>query len=113
MTSNSMFMSSNPMSHGAMMIGGGGVTASSFSNVGNGASNVRHLLPSIKIKTNELFYKWLSQPDRTEQIAEAINFIKQNNKVPKFAELKSARNVFYLVYLLLGNKSKIVKIISV
>lgn len=64
-----------------------------MSGNGGGGSSGRHLLPSIKIKTNELFYKWLSQTDKTEQLNEVINFIRMHNKTPKYNELKTVRNV--------------------
>lgn len=69
------------------------ITTNNNNNTNNNTTTTRHLLPSIKIKTNELFYKWLSQTDKTEQLNEAISYIKSNNKVPKFNELKSCRNV--------------------
>jgi hypothetical protein len=61
---------------------------------GNGSSQAR-LAPSIKVKTNELFYKWLSSKERTEQLKEAIAFIKNNNKIPKITDLETFKNVSF------------------
>ena len=52
-----------------------------------------HSVPSLRIKTNELFYRWFSEAERNEQIREVINFIKTTNKVPKTNDLQSFRNV--------------------
>ena len=83
--SNSFFMTSMGINSSSVSNNGGGG--------GGGGNSGRHLLPSIKIKTNELFYKWLSQTDKTEQLNEVINFIRMHNKTPKYHELKSVRNV--------------------
>lgn len=61
-------------------------------------NSLRHLLPSIKIKTNELFYKWISQNEKFEQLAEAINFITINNRLPKSCDLKSLKNVYRYIH---------------
>ena len=66
------------------------------SNGSNGNSNNNNnnrLSPSLKVKTNELFYKWLSSKERTEQLKEAIQFIRNTNKIPKITELESFKNV--------------------
>ena len=62
-------------------------------NNNNGASQSVKVSPSIKVKTNELFYKWLSSKERTEQLKEAIYFIKSTNKIPKLTDLESFKNV--------------------
>ncbi|CAF0808674.1 unnamed protein product [Brachionus calyciflorus] len=49
-------------------------------------------VPSLKSKTNELFYRWLSRPERTEQIKEVINIIRNSNRIPRLNELKSYKN---------------------
>lgn len=53
-------------------------------------------VPSLKTKTNELFYRWLSRPERTEQLKEVINIIRSSNRIPKITELKSYKNVFFV-----------------
>ena len=50
-------------------------------------------IPSLRVKTNELFYRWFSQVDRASQIEELVNYIKKNNKMPKITDLASFRNV--------------------
>ncbi|RNA40148.1 hypothetical protein BpHYR1_052384 [Brachionus plicatilis] len=49
-------------------------------------------VPSLKTKTNELFYRWLSRPERTEQLKEVIYIIRTSNRIPKQTELKSYKN---------------------
>jgi hypothetical protein len=56
-------------------------------------TNRSPMMPSLRIKTNELFYRWFSQPERTEQLKELIHFIKTTNRMPKITELSSFRNV--------------------
>lgn len=51
------------------------------------------ILPSLRIKTNELFFKYLADKDKTDQIKEIISFIKQNNAIPKLTELQSFNKV--------------------
>jgi hypothetical protein len=60
---------------------------------GGGGSGQTRFTPSLKVKTNELFYKWLSSKERTEQLKEAIAFIKNNNKIPKITDLETFKNV--------------------
>jgi hypothetical protein len=68
--------------------GGGGVgVASSSINVES-----HHSLPSLRIKTNELFYKWFSEGERSDQIKEVINYIKTTNKIPKLNDLQTFKN---------------------
>jgi hypothetical protein len=56
-------------------------------------TNRSPMMPSLRIKTNELFYRWFSQPERTEQLKELIHFIKTTNRMPKITDLSSFRNV--------------------
>jgi len=49
-------------------------------------SNNKKLLSqqvSLRLKTNDFFYKWITKPERSEQLQEAIDFIKSTNKIPK------------------------------
>jgi hypothetical protein len=55
--------------------------------------NKNYPIPSLRTKTNELFYKWFSEPDRHEQLKEVISFIKTTNRMPKLNELQTFRNV--------------------
>ena len=55
--------------------------------------NYHNNVPSLRIKTNELFYKWFSEAERSEQIREVMNFIKTTNKIPKLNDLHSFKNV--------------------
>lgn len=45
---------------------------------------------SLRLKTNDFFYKWFTKPERSEQLREAINFIKSTNKIPKFNDVFNA-----------------------
>ena len=45
------------------------------------------------MKTNELFYRWFSEPERYEQIREIIHFIKTSGKMPKLSDLQTFKNV--------------------
>jgi hypothetical protein len=49
--------------------------------------------PSLRIKTNELFYKWFSEHQRYEQLREIISYMKATGKVPKLSELNSFKTV--------------------
>jgi hypothetical protein len=62
-------------------------------NINGSINGNNRLVPSIKVKTNEFFYKWFSSKERTEQLKEAINFIKSTNKIPKLTDLESYKNV--------------------
>jgi hypothetical protein len=55
--------------------------------------NYHHSVPSLRIKTNELFYRWFSESERSEQLREVMNFIKTTNKIPKLNDLQSFKNV--------------------
>jgi len=59
------------------------------------------IMPSLRIKTNELFYRYLSDKDRTDQIKEIIAFIKQNNLIPKITDLQSFSKVNRLFFYFL------------
>ena len=59
-----------------------------------------HSVPSLRIKTNELFYKWFSEADRCEQLKEVMSFIKSTNKMPKLNDLQSFRNVSQLILMM-------------
>lgn len=50
------------------------------------------LTPSLKLKTNELFYKWLTESDRNDQLKDLIDLIK-NGKVTKLNELQACFKV--------------------
>lgn len=90
------------------------LTSMTNSNTNNN-NNTIHLshsskgVPSIKSKTNELFYKWLAEPERTEQLKEVINIIRNNNRIPKFSELKSFKNVKLEKYKIIKILLKLVK----
>lgn len=55
------------------------------------------LAPSLRVKTNELFYKWLSSRERAEQLREAINIIKNTNRVPRITDLESFKIVIFKI----------------
>ena len=65
----------------------------------NQQQNCYHSVPSLRIKTNELYYKWFSEPERCEQLREVMNFIKSTNKIPKLNDLHSLRNVSRLKFI--------------
>lgn len=46
-------------------------------------------IPSLRLKSNEFFYKWISDKERGEQLNEIISFIKANNRIPKLNDLQS------------------------
>ncbi len=48
--------------------------------------------PSLKLKTNELFFKWFTESDRSEQLNEVIQLIK-TNKITKINDLQSCFRV--------------------
>jgi hypothetical protein len=78
------------------------LSSSSSSNKKNNSTNQQQLttttnnnfkvIPSLRLKTNELFYRYLSDKERQDQIKEIINYIKQNNSIPKINELASFIN---------------------
>ncbi len=51
---------------------------------------MQQVLPSVRLKTNELFYKWLSEPQRNEQIKELIHLIKSG----QLSKQNEIQNVF-------------------
>jgi hypothetical protein len=53
-------------------------------------SKMQQVLPSVRLKTNELFYKWLSEPQRNEQIKELIHLIKSG----QLSKQNEIQNVF-------------------
>jgi len=73
--------------------GGVSVTNNDHHYQQNNNYNYHHSVPSLRIKTNELFYKWFSEAERSEQIREVMNFIKTTNKIPKLNDLQSFKNV--------------------
>ena len=50
------------------------------------------ITPSLKLKTNELFFKWFTESDRSEQLKEIIQLIK-TNKITKINDLQSCFKV--------------------
>ena len=45
-------------------------------------------VPSLRLKTSEFMFKWMSMP-RGELILEALEFVKSQNKIPKPTDLVS------------------------
>ncbi len=45
--------------------------------------------PSLRLKSNEFFYKWISDKERGDQLNEIIAFIKAHNRIPKTNELQT------------------------
>jgi len=68
--------------------------------------NYHHSVPSLRIKTNELFYRWFSESERSEQIREVMNYIKTTNKIPKLNDLQSFKNVSKNFGLTLGENKR-------
>ena len=87
-------------SNNSCQINSNNIISSTHNNNNNNNNNKKNhqpvnsfkIVPSLRIKTNELFYKYLSDKERTEQIKEIINYIKQNNQVPKINELQTFNN---------------------
>ena len=48
--------------------------------------------PSLKLKTNELFFKWFTESDRNEQLKDLIQSIK-SNKFTKISDLQACFKV--------------------
>jgi hypothetical protein len=69
----------------------GATTKTTLIDAKIGSNNPSFLLPSLRVKTNEMFYKWFSDEQRTEQINEIINYIKKYNRVPKTTDLHTFR----------------------
>ncbi len=66
-----------------------------FSNP-NGTGNMiasqvaqHKFVPSLRLKSNEFFYKWISDKERGDQLNEIISFIKAHNRIPKANDLQS------------------------
>ncbi len=53
---------------------------------------MEQFLPSVRLKTNELFYKWLSETQRSDQIKELIRLIK-SGQISKQNETQSVFKV--------------------
>lgn len=58
------------------------------------------VIPSLRLKTNELFYRYLSDKERQDQIKEIITYIKQNNSIPKINELASFINTKVIIFVI-------------
>ena len=48
--------------------------------------------PSLKLKTNELFFKWFTESDRNDQLKDIIHLIK-TNKATKLSDLQACFKV--------------------
>ncbi len=72
-------------------------------NKGQNALNINYMLattrlcftPSLRAKSNEFFYKWISNRERYDQIIEIISFIKQNNKIPRSNDIQSFKVIWF------------------
>ena len=58
------------------------------------------VIPSLRLKTNELFFRYLSDKERQAQIKEIIAYIKLNNSIPKINELASFINTKVIIFLI-------------
>lgn len=59
------------------------------SSLSNGsAMNRAKLVPSLRMKSNEFFFKWITDRERGDQLNEIIGFIKANNRIPKPTDLQ-------------------------
>lgn len=88
-SSSSQFINSNNFNQ-QFVNGSNSMTASLL--------NPPRFVPSLRMKSNEFFYKWISGRERGEQLTEIISFIKANNRIPKSNELQffKVRNIFLL-----------------
>ena len=66
----------------------------------NNNNNNFKVIPSLRLKTNELFYRYLSDKERQDQIKEIITYIKQNNSIPKINELASFINTKVIIFVI-------------
>ena len=67
-------------------------------------------VPSTRIKTNEFFFKWISDKNK-EQLQEVANFIKLNNRIPKPNDLQSFKVIER--FLLFKFLAKFIQITSI
>ena len=80
-SSSSQFINSNNFNQQFLVNGSSSMTASLL--------NPPKFVPSLRMKSNEFFYKWISGRERGEQLTEIISFIKAHNRIPKSNELQS------------------------
>ena len=55
---------------------------------GSTAMSQIKLVPSLRVKSNEFFFKWITDKERGDQLNEIIGFIKANNRIPKASDLQ-------------------------
>ena len=72
---------------------------SSLNNGSAAAMNQTRLVPSLRMKSNEFFFKWITDRERGDQLNEIIGFIKANNRIPKPTDLQFKVSYFVLFLL--------------
>ncbi len=48
-------------------------------------------IPSLRVKTNELYFKWLSESDKRDQLKELIDLVKSGKQI----NLNNCQSLFF------------------
>lgn len=93
----SQFLNSNSYNQQVNSPGNSSNPHNSSSNNGS-AMNQAKLVPSLRMKSNEFFFKWITDRERGDQLNEIIGFIKANNRIPKPTDLQFKVSSYFEVY---------------